>query len=65
LKQWAYNTSVIGQAYANVPPYLLGYNPYPRVINYGPYNGVNPYAVYSGLYNPYAYGSYGYGNLYP
>jgi hypothetical protein len=79
LKQWAYNTSVVGRAYSNVPPYLLGYNPYPQVINYGPtypspylygmnYPSLyyNPYA-YSSLYgNPYnLYNLYGYSYLYP
>jgi hypothetical protein len=78
LRQWAYNTRVIGRAYSNVPPYLLGYNPYtPTMINYGypGYYGYNPYSVYSGLYNPYLtgsiysnpynpYGLYGYGYLY-
>src|SRR2546426_11591254 len=29
LNQYAYNTAVLGQALQNVPPYALGYNPYP------------------------------------
>jgi hypothetical protein len=62
LQQYAYNTAVLGQAYSSVPPYALGYNPYPQVINYGPvyrtygypyltgYAGYNPYLSY--YYNP-------------
>jgi hypothetical protein len=48
LNQYAYNMSVLGQAYSTIPPYALGYNPYPQVVNYGP--------VYSGYYNPYLTG---------
>jgi hypothetical protein len=59
LRQWAYNTRVTGRALSSIPPYWLGYNPYPP-INYGP-----SYPQYGGLYNPYlsAYGG-GYGNPY-
>src|SRR4051794_21378938 len=48
----AYNLQFAGRAigafYNSIPPYALGYNPYPSAINYGPaYNtvapGVNPY----------------------
>jgi hypothetical protein len=69
LNQWASNTRVIGRAYSTIPPYALGYNPYPAVINTGPvfptmsYPVYNPYMTYGynpGLYNPYAYG-YGLG----
>src|SRR4051812_47315230 len=43
LGQAAYNTAVLGQALSNIPPYALGYNPYPQVANYGPsYPVVNP-----------------------
>ena len=67
-KQWAYNTRVQGQAYSYIPPYMLGYNPYPQVLNYGPTYPVTTYPnlypnLYPSLYNPYAYGSI-YGNLY-
>ena len=70
LRQWAYNTSVLGNAYSTVPPYMFGYNPYPSpVVTYGPsypalnpywnpytaYTGYNPYLVYATLYNPYLY----------
>jgi len=36
LNQAAFNTAVLGQAASNIPPYLLGYNPYPQSVNYGP-----------------------------
>jgi hypothetical protein len=76
IRQWAYNTRKIGQAYSSIPPYLLGYNPYPQVANYGPiYPNYNPYGLYTGVYNPYLYsgiysnaynpyGLYGYNYLY-
>jgi hypothetical protein len=32
LNQYAFNTATLGQAYASVPPYLYGYNPYPSPI---------------------------------
>jgi hypothetical protein len=38
--QNAYNLSALGQAYAQVPPYVFGYNPYPPTI-------VNPYPTYA------------------
>ena len=56
LRNWAYNTRVIGNAYASVPPWVYGYNPYPPVINYTPaYN----YGYFPGYYYP-AYPYYGY-----
>jgi hypothetical protein len=61
LRQWAWNTARMGRAYSYVPPYMLGYNPYPQVLNYGaayPYYGAAPYSPYFGIYNPYAYGAY-------
>ncbi len=55
LKQWAFNTAVIGRAYAQVPPYLFGYNPYPQSVNYGPvYQPPTP-TLYG---NPYLGGGY-------
>jgi hypothetical protein len=36
LNQWAYNTAVMGRTLAQVPPYALGYNPYPQAVSYGP-----------------------------
>lgn len=80
LRQAAFNIATMGQALSNVPPYALGFNPYPRtVVNpvVSPY--VNPLAgaaMYSspvapGLVNPYASlyanpyaGSPGYENSY-
>jgi len=66
LNQYAYNVSTLGRAYSYVPPYALGYNPYPAVVNYGPVystpygSGYNPYA-----YNPYALAGSGYPPYYP
>ena len=50
LQQYAYNISVLGRAYRTVPPYLLGYNPYPRYMNYGPVYGARTFtpALYTG-----------------
>jgi hypothetical protein len=28
LNQYAYNINVLGKAYSQIPPYMLGYNPY-------------------------------------
>jgi hypothetical protein len=40
VSQYTANVAALGQAYSQVPPYLLGYNPYPTpVINY---YGVHP-----------------------
>ncbi|HZY90998.1 MAG TPA: hypothetical protein VFE78_39615, partial [Gemmataceae bacterium] len=61
LGQTAFNTAVLGQAMSNIPPYLLGYNPYPQVLNYGP-SFQTPYAgsmLTTGAYNPYVGGGYG------
>jgi hypothetical protein len=35
LNQYAYNISVLGRAYSQIPPYILGYNPYTPTY-YGP-----------------------------
>src|SRR6516225_2921634 len=32
VQQAAYNVSTMGRAFSNVPPYALGFNPYPRPI---------------------------------
>jgi len=54
LQQAAYNTAVLGQAARNIPPYLLGYNPYQQPIVNSPAIaspllanalGANPYAL--------------------
>jgi len=47
LNQYAANTVAIGQAlgaaYSAIPPYALGYNPYPQVANFGPsFPTINP-----------------------
>jgi hypothetical protein len=64
LPQVAFNTAVMGRAIAQIPPYALGYNPYPQVISTGPvYPSYSPYGLSTG-YNPYAltgYGGGGYG----
>jgi len=36
INQYAYNINVLGKAYSQIPPYILGYNPYPAPI-YSPY----------------------------
>jgi hypothetical protein len=56
LSQYAYNTVVLGRVYGsfyrNIPPYALGYNPYPSPV----YTSGSP-AYYPSTYNPYAGGS--------
>jgi hypothetical protein len=68
LNQYAYNLSVLGRVYSQIPPYALGYNPYPPSINYtAGYSGLVPaysyYMPYSrygyGLYSPVPYAAYG------
>jgi hypothetical protein len=57
LNQSAFNVAMLGRAYSQIPPYLLGYNPYPSPVlsGYG-----------AGAYNPYSsgYGASMYGNPY-
>jgi hypothetical protein len=57
LAQYAYNTAVLGKVYSQIPPYLLGYNPYPQAVNYGPV--YNPSMFNPSMYNPYAPSYYG------
>jgi hypothetical protein len=67
LAQAYYNIAAAGQALSYVPPYAMGYNPYP-VYNplyanpyagaYSPYGGYNPYMGYASPYTPYG-GGYG------
>jgi hypothetical protein len=67
INQYAYNIRTLGRAYSYVPPYALGYNPYPAYVNYGPvYRYSMPYAYPYAGYNPYAgYSPYaGYYNYY-
>src|SRR5437868_3121858 len=64
LAQNAYNLAFAGRAlgsfYNSIPPYALGYNPYPSVLNYGPaYNTGTPYVPPA--VNPYLMGGYGAG----
>jgi hypothetical protein len=63
VRQAAYNIATLGQALSNVPPYALGFNPYPRtVINRGIPPLANPFAgaamysnpLSSAYVNPYA-----------
>jgi hypothetical protein len=54
LQQSAFNVQVLGRAYRNIPPYLLGYNPYPQFVNYGPAYGSSYFQP--AVYNPYAPG---------
>ncbi len=70
LKQWAYNTNVVGRTYGQFPPWMYGYNPYtPSVVggNFGGYGGYGGYGGggYGGLgpYDPYN-GFYSLGTLY-
>ncbi len=49
-RQAAFNIALYGQAMSQVPPYALGYNPYPQIVNTMPYYPPTPY------YNP-GYGS--------
>jgi len=63
-RQAAFNVALYGRAMSQVPPYALGYNPYPQVVG----NPFNP-SIYSGGYggsslmaNPAAYTSSGYAN---
>jgi hypothetical protein len=62
--QFAFNTAVLGRALSNVPPYALGYNPYPQLVNYGPsFPTVSPYGGSTlstvGASNPYLGGGSG------
>ena len=57
-RQAAFNLALYGRAMRQVPPYALGYNPYPQVINYGPvyrygYYGPGYLTPYGPLYTPY------------
>lgn len=66
LSQAAFNTAVTGNAIRRVPPYALGYNPYPLMAGYGPgYASIMPYMGggigYGGAYV--TAGGYGYGGM--
>jgi hypothetical protein len=57
LQQFAHNVAVVGRAYRGIPPYLLGYNPYPLAVNYGP--NFNPLVFRPSVYNPTSPSFYG------
>ena len=59
LQQSAYNVQVLGRAYRNIPPYLLGYSPYPLLVNYGPAYGSHVFqpAVYNSSTSGYGAGT--------
>jgi hypothetical protein len=63
LQNWAYTNRVIGNTYAQYPPWVFGYNPYPPLYA-GVYSSggpgfvtpppvYNPYPVGFGAYNPF------------
>jgi hypothetical protein len=62
LNQYAYNLRVLGRAYRQVPPYALGYNPYPAPIYVTPtVPYYNPFLLStSPYYNPYYLSPYPY-----
>jgi hypothetical protein len=61
-RQYAYNTAIIGQALAQVPPYAYGYNPYSySTITPGSFLGgynVGSYSPYASAYSPYGVNPY-------
>jgi len=60
----AFNMALYGRAMSQVPPYALGYNPYPQIMNQPYYPPVGPYMAggYGGsiVNNPAGYPSPGY-----
>lgn len=57
ISQYAGNIATLGQAYSQIPPYMMGYNPYPQAVNYGPsFPAITPFNPYlgAGAANPYA-----------
>jgi hypothetical protein len=66
INQAAFNIATLGTAASFVPPYALGFNPYPQVANYGPVIGptIAPYSPALstlGGGNPYLSTGYGAG----
>jgi hypothetical protein len=68
LRNWAFNTALIGRTYGSIPPWVFGYNPYPPLYA-GAYYGGGGYnpgfssgggfpggGGYPGGYNPYSGG---------
>jgi hypothetical protein len=65
-RQAAFNIALYGRAMSQVPPYALGYNPYPQIMSM-PYSSPTPYAGYgygSVMNNSAAYASPGYNSGY-
>src|SRR5436190_24233194 len=60
-RQAAFNIALYGRAMSQVPPYALGYNPYPQIVNNTPYPYYNPTPYGSGtlVNNPAMYASPG------
>jgi hypothetical protein len=56
--QFASNAALIGAGLSAIPPYALGYNPYPSpILTGGPVVAASPYGISAvGGYNPYAGG---------
>jgi hypothetical protein len=68
-RQAAFNIGLYGRAMSQVPPYALGFNPYPQIVNQPYYPPYTPGPFYGGGYgggsivnNPAAYTSPGYGS---
>jgi hypothetical protein len=59
LNQYAANVATLGRAASNIPPYMLGFNPYPQAINTGPnFSPINPFnPTLSTGFNPYVPGA--------
>jgi hypothetical protein len=68
IQQYAYNLSLLGNGYSQIPPYMLGFNPYPQYMMYGRgglYAGMSPLASYYSLYPTFGYGLYSPYNFLP
>jgi hypothetical protein len=62
LRQWSFNTRVVGNAMSQVPPWLYGYNPYPNpMVNFGPVFPSYGYPDYGASLLAGGYGGGGYG----
>src|SRR5262245_7056526 len=58
-RQYNRDLRVIGRTYAQFPPWVFGYNPYPQVVNYGPVYRYPTYPVYPNyVYPTYPTGGY-------
>jgi hypothetical protein len=54
LPQAAYNTAVVGQSISQVPPYALGFNPYPQIAYANPLQSTT---AGLGIGSPYSFGA--------